>query len=80
MWTALTNCSKQLRIRSKVREQAGQHSIVYEIKEIEFDQYKLAVISKANVPVTDANQQVLTCEKMLQYNFEVEELPHQAGI
>ncbi|RYF91109.1 MAG: hypothetical protein EOO03_02155 [Chitinophagaceae bacterium] len=80
MWTALTDCSKQLKIKSKIREQAGDHTIIYEIREIEFDQYKLAVISKAGVPITDGTQQVLGCDKMIQYNFEVEEPEVATGV
>ncbi len=77
MWTPLTNCSQQIRLHSKVRERAGQYSIIYDVAEIEFDQYKLAIVSKDDVPVTDSHFNVLNCEQLLQYNFEVDDAPAQ---
>lgn len=74
MWKPLTNCSKQLRIHSKVRERAGQYSIIYDVVDIEFDQYKLAIVSKDDVPVTDSDHNILSCEKLLSYNFEVDDV------
>ncbi len=72
MWIPITNCGQQIRLHSKVREKAGHYSIIYDVEEIEFDQYKLAIISKDDVPVTDMQYNVLTCEKLLQYHFEVD--------
>jgi hypothetical protein len=73
MWIPLTNCSQQLKIHSKVRENTGQYAILYDVIEIEFDQYKLAILSKDDVPVTVSDHNVLTCEQLLHYNFEVDD-------
>ncbi len=77
MWTALTNCSQQLRVHSKLRETAGQYAIIYDVATIEFDQYKLAIISKDDVPVADSEFNVLNCEQLIRYNFEVDDVPPQ---
>jgi len=75
MWIPLTNCSQQLRLRAKVREKAGQYSIIYDVIEIEFDQYKLAIVSKDDIPVTESYQNVLTCAQLIKYNFDVDDSP-----
>lgn len=77
MWTPLTNCSQQLRLHSKIRERAGEYTIIYDVVTIEFDQYKLAITSKDDVPVTDSQFNVLNCEQLLHYHFEVDDVPPQ---
>ncbi|HEY5392189.1 MAG TPA: hypothetical protein VIJ57_08755 [Hanamia sp.] len=47
---------------------------MYEIVEVEFDQYKLKLIEKNNSPVEEEARPVLTCVQLKQYAFEVEEV------
>ena len=73
MWTTLSDCGKQLTIHSKVREKAGEKSKEYFIIEVEFDQYKLELISVDDLPVAEKLRQILTCAQLVHYNFEIEE-------
>jgi hypothetical protein len=73
MWTTIKDCGKQLTIHSKLRETNTNHFKVYDIIEIEFDQYKLELISKDDVPAAEMLHTVLSCEQLIQYQFEVEE-------
>ena len=71
MWTLITDCGKQVTIHSKVREKDDVHIKVYEIVEVEFDQYKLKLIEKNNSPATDEGKPVITCLQLKKYGFEV---------
>jgi hypothetical protein len=73
MWTPLTNCNKQLTIHSKLRETDGQHVKLYEITEVEFDQYKLKLLEKDNVVSEKLTQEKLSRSQLTRFNFEVEE-------
>ena len=72
MWTKLNDCGKQLTIHSKLREKDDNQVKVYEIIEVEFDQYKLELIDTNDPAIAEKLQQVLTCEQLVQYGFEVE--------
>ena len=56
-------------------EKAGEHKIIYEVATIEFDQYKLAILSKDEVPAAEGQFNVLSCEQLLRFNFEIDDLP-----
>lgn len=71
MWETITNCGKQLSIHSKLRENNDGHYKVYDIIEIEFDQYKLELISRNELPPEEKLQQVLNCEQLIRYQFQV---------
>ena len=73
MWTIITNCGKQLSIHSKVREKNDDHYKEYNIIEVEYDQFKLELIPTNGQPPQEKLHQVLSCEQLLQYHFEVEE-------
>lgn len=73
MWTAIRDCGKQLTIHSKVREKIDDQFRLYNIIEVEFDQYKLQVLSPDNVPAENEEAFVLSCDQMIQYQFEVDE-------
>lgn len=72
MWTKLIDCGKQLTIFSKLRENEGDHYNVYQITSIEFDQYKLTLISNDEKPATEKLEQVLSGKQLLEYGFEME--------
>ncbi len=76
MWKRINDCDKQLTLHSKVREKAGQSFLVYEIIQMEFDQFKLELINRDNQPVDEKIHNVLNCEQIVEYNFEVEEIEH----
>ncbi|MEO6732725.1 MAG: hypothetical protein ABIN01_16000 [Ferruginibacter sp.] len=73
MWTKINDCGKQLTVHSKIREENEGQFKVYDIIEIEFDQYKVELILKENVQEVEKIHQVFSCEQLVQYNFEVEE-------
>ncbi|MCW3094289.1 MAG: hypothetical protein JWP81_5358 [Ferruginibacter sp.] len=73
MWKIIDDCGKQLTVNSRVRAIDDQHTKIYEVIEIEFDQYKLQLISRDGMPAVDALHQILTCDQLVKYNFEVEE-------
>ena len=73
MWKSVTSCGKQLTIHSKVRELADNYEALYEIAEIEFDQYKLKLLERNKVPPAEEVEVKLSCAKIIQYKFEVEE-------
>lgn len=73
MWTLITNCGKQLTIRSKVREKNDDYIKLYEIVEVEFDQFKLKLIEKNNQPADEEGKPVITCLQLKKYGFEVEQ-------
>jgi hypothetical protein len=72
MWTSLTNCDKQLTIHSKLREKNEDYIKLYEIAEVEFDQYKLKLLEKNNVTPEKEVEVKLNCRQLIQYGFEVE--------
>ena len=73
MWTKVENCGKQLTVFTKVRESEGDYYNLYEITEVEFDQYKLELKSRNDKPATEKLQQVLSCKQMVEYGFEIEQ-------
>ena len=72
MWTIITDCGKQLTIHSKLREKVDTHYKIYDLSEIEFDQYHLELLSVDDLPVAVKQHNVLTAEQILKYHFEVE--------
>lgn len=73
MWTKINDCGKQLTIHSKVREKVDTHFKVYDIIEVEFDQYKLELILSNNLAPAEKQHNILNCQQLLQYQFEVDE-------
>ena len=72
MWSIIKDCGKQLTLHSKIREKEDTHFNVYQITAVEFDQYKLEMITRDDEPVEKILQQVLNCQQLVSYNFEVE--------
>jgi hypothetical protein len=73
MWTIIKDCGKQLTIHSKLREKVDADYKVYDLSEIEFDQYHLELVSLGDVVSTEKQHIVLTCDQLRKYHFEVEE-------
>lgn len=73
MWTLITDCGKQLTIHSKVREKEDTYLALYEIIEVESDQYKLNLIERNNVVVAEKVNAKLNCTQLIKYAFEVEQ-------
>ena len=73
MWTPLTHCGKQLTIHSKVREKNDDHIGLYEIIEVEFDQYKLKLLERNNAVPSKVTEVKLSCLQLIRYGFEVED-------
>ncbi len=71
MWQPITDCSKQLTIHSKLRERLDNGFRIYDIIEVEFDQYHLQLLSENDKP-TEVLRQVLNCTQLIKYRFEVE--------
>jgi hypothetical protein len=71
MWQPLRDCAKQLTIHSKVRERRDNAYRVYDIIDVEFDQYHLQLLSEDDKPAEDLRQ-VLNGEQLLEYRFQVE--------
>ncbi|CAN5127409.1 hypothetical protein BH11BAC5_BH11BAC5_54750 [soil metagenome] len=71
MWQPLTDCAKQLTIHSRLREKLTHGDRLYEITEVEFDQYHLHLLSEDEKPTEDLGQ-VLSCKQLLAFTFEVE--------
>ena len=72
MWTKISDCGKQLTLHSKLREQGEGKVKLYEITEVEFDQYKVELIETNEPSTAEKLQQVLSCKQLIQYGFEVE--------
>ena len=72
MWVTIKDCGKQITDHSRLREQADQQQKLYEVIEVEFDQYKLQLVSINDAPA-EKLELVLNCEQLLQYHFEVEQ-------
>ena len=73
MWNLINDCGKQLTLLSTVRERVDNSFLVYKIIEVEFDQYKLELINRDNMPVAEKIHNILDCQQLVQYHFEVEE-------
>ncbi len=75
MWKLISNCGRQLTIHSKVREKNGEAVAIYEIVEVEFDQFKLRLLERNNDSLSETAEvvAVLDCRQLMQYGFEVEE-------
>ncbi len=73
MWTIINDCGKQLTVHCKIREKVDNHFKVYEIIEVESDQYKLELIFSNNLAPAEKQHNILNCQQLLQYQFEVEE-------
>ena len=71
MWQPILDCGKQLTIHSRLREKRDTDIRVYDIIEVEFDQFHLQLVSENDKPAEDLRQ-VLTCDQLLKYQFEVE--------
>jgi hypothetical protein len=71
MWQPIKDCGKQLTIHSRLREKLNDGYRVYEIIEVEFDQYHLHLLSENDKPTEDLRQ-VLNCAQLIEYKFEVE--------
>jgi hypothetical protein len=81
MWNLINDCGKQLTVNTTVRERVDNSFLVYKIIEVEFDQYKLELINRDNMPVEEKLHNILDCSQLLQYHFEVQEheLVHEAS-
>lgn len=73
MFTPITNCSKQVTIRSKVRESATDYVALYEITEVEFDQYRLKLLERNSLAPAGLVEVKLNCQQLLKFGFEVEQ-------
>lgn len=73
MWNLITDCGKQLTVLSTVRERVDNSFLLYKIIEVEFDQYKLELTNRDSMPVTEKIHNILNCQQLVQYHFEVEE-------
>ena len=71
MWEPIRDCGKQLTIHSRLRERRDNSYRVYEIIEVEFDQYHLQLLSEDDKPAEDLRQ-VLNGAQLLEYRFQVE--------
>jgi hypothetical protein len=71
MWELIRDCGKQLTIHSLVREKRDHGYRIYDIIEVEFDQFHLQLLSDNEKPAGDLRQ-VLSCAQLLEYGFEVE--------
>ncbi len=71
MWQPISDCGKQIAIHSRVRERRDDGYRVYEIVEVEFDQYHLQLLSEDDKP-TEYLRQVLNAAQLIGYRFQVE--------
>lgn len=71
MWQPVRDCAKQLTIHSRLREKLDDGYKLYDITEVEFDQYHLQQISE-NDKQTEDLRLVLNCAQLIEYGFEVE--------
>lgn len=72
MWQPISDCNKQLTIHSRLRERLDAGYKIYDIIEVEFDQYHLQLVSEGNQMATEDLRQIVTCEQLIKYGFEVE--------
>ena len=71
MWEPIRDYGKQITIHSKVRERRDNAYRVYDIIDVEFDQYHLQLLSEDDKPAEDLRQ-VLNCAQLLEYRFQVD--------
>ncbi|MES2848995.1 MAG: hypothetical protein V4685_08065 [Bacteroidota bacterium] len=71
MWQPLQDCGKQLTTNSRLREKRDDGYRLYEITEVEYDQYHLHLLSNNDKPTEDISQ-VLNGAQLIEYGFEVE--------
>jgi len=71
MWQPIGDCGKQLTIHSRLREKLDDGYRLYDITEVEFDQYHLHLLSENDKPAEDLRQ-ILNCTQLVEYGFEVE--------
>ncbi len=72
MWTALTNCSKQITVHTKLKETDEGFVKLYEVVSIEFDQFKLKLLEKNGMVPVVTVQLDLSCDQLKKYGFEAE--------
>ena len=72
MWKPINDCGKQLTIHSHIREKLDNGYKVYDIAEVEFDQFHLQLLTENDQPPTEEQRQILNCGQLEQYRFEVE--------
>ncbi|HMK03049.1 MAG TPA: hypothetical protein VK489_02615 [Ferruginibacter sp.] len=72
MWKPINDCGKQLTIHSRIREKLDNGYKIYDITEVEFDQYQLHLVAENDQPPAEEQRQTLNCEKIVAYRFEVE--------
>lgn len=70
-WIKLYDCGKQLSIHSKIREMVNEGYKVYNINEVEFDQFHLELINHNGNAIVEKQHNILTCKQLIDYNFEV---------
>ena len=73
MWEPIRDCAKQLTIHCRLREKLDDGYKLYDITEVEFDQYHLRLLNENNKPTEDLRQ-ILTCVQLIEYRFEVERI------
>jgi hypothetical protein len=71
MWQPLQDCGKQLTIHSRLREKLDDGYNLYEIVEVEYDQYHLQLLEKDDT-AGESLRQVLNAAQLIEYGFEVE--------
>jgi hypothetical protein len=71
MWQSIQDCKKQLTLHSRLREKQDEGYKLYDIIEVEFDQYHLHLLSDNDKPTEDLSQ-VLNCAQLVKFGFEVE--------
>ena len=79
MWTLLTDCAKQIVPHCKLREKNDDYIKIYEIVEVESDQYKLQLVTKNDLTPTEEEVVVLKCQQLMAYNLEVEDVSDTPG-
>jgi hypothetical protein len=72
MWEHVNDCGKQLTVHSKVREKVDNGYKVYDITEVEFDQYHLRLLTENDQPLVVEENIVLSCDKLREYEFQVQ--------
>ena len=72
MWTIINDCGKQLTIHSKIREQVNDGYKIYEIVEVEFDQYHLELAQQNERDAVEKKNKILSCRQLMKYSFEVQ--------
>lgn len=71
MWQIISDCGKQLTIHSRLRERLDNGDRLYDICEVEFDQFHLQLLNQPDKTMEDLRM-VLTGDQLIEYKFEVE--------